>query len=636
MDRSLGIWGRKPSRPGWMGMEAPCSSLRPLQLLLMAATTAIILFLILAAYGALPLGLGSTPPTPRDVHYAIVLDAGSSGTRAYLYRWPEHSGDRHELLKISPVLQDGEPMVRKVAPGLSSMGETPDNAFEYLRPLLNFASENIPKEKHKETPLYILATAGMRLLEKAKQEAVLTNVRKGIKDNFGFYFPEGHLEIISGKQEGIYQWLSINYVLGKFEHAQHLGNDEELVAVEPSGRRDSESLVFRPRTVGALDMGGASMQAAMEITTNLQLEGMTDKDKAQVAEINLGCQEHDLEHTYRIFVTTFLGFGANEARARHHRTLFLTDLLREGVVPGADPEHRIKDPCRPLGMKENISLSLDRPNLRLPRPDLAPLLKETQTVHFYGTGDWDLCYASLKNFTQSGEPMVECKQSCPDPGIHPPPIQFDNSEFYGFSEFWYTMDDVLGMGGQYMFSKYKQAAKQFCGTKWHHTWTRFLQGSYPNSDVERLETQCFKSVWVAAALHQGLTFPTNYGHLTAAPNTVHGEVVHWTLGALLYRTRFFPLRAIEADDGVHHGTYHSVVQGGGLVTFRHLPWIVLVLVLLAVLVYVVRLRKYVKPSTLRKVPSMNWILPTSEDEEQGLIRQEQTDYLFAHTKVYVG
>ena len=81
------------------------------------------------------------------------------------------------------------------------------------------------------------------------------------------------------------------------------------------------------------------------------------------------------------------------------------------------------------------------------------------------------------------------------------------------------MDDVLGMGGQYMFSKYKQAAKQFCATKWHHTWTRstqqrawkmsknchifrFLQGSYPNSDVERLQTQCFKSVWVATALHQ--------------------------------------------------------------------------------------------------------------------------------------
>jgi len=43
-----------------------------------------------------------------------------------------------------------------------------------------------------------------------------------------------------------------------------------------------------------------------------------------------------------------------------------------------------------------------------------------------------------------------------------------------------------------------------------------------------------------------------------------------------------------------------------------------------------------KPSTLRKVPSLNYWMPPAEDEEQGLMRQEQTDYLFAHTKVYVG
>ena len=93
-----------------------------------------------------------------------------------------------------------------------------------------------------------------------------------------------------------------------------------------------------------------------------------------------------------------------------------------------------------------------------------------------------------------------------------------------------------------MFNKYRQAAKNFCSSRWHLSWAKYLQGSYPNSDTERLETQCFKSVWVTVALHEGLTFPTNYGHLTAAPNTVHGQVVHWTLGALLYRTRFFPLR----------------------------------------------------------------------------------------------
>ena len=93
-----------------------------------------------------------------------------------------------------------------------------------------------------------------------------------------------------------------------------------------------------------------------------------------------------------------------------------------------------------------------------------------------------------------------------------------------------------------MFKKFQEASKEFCSTRWHLSWAKYLQGSFPNSDVERLVTQCFKSVWVTAALHEGLLFPPGYGHLTSAPNTVHGQVVHWTLGALLYRTRFFPLR----------------------------------------------------------------------------------------------
>ena len=42
--------------------------------------------------------LGSSP-SPREVHFAIVLDAGSSGTRAYLYRWQiavQHVGSKYE------------------------------------------------------------------------------------------------------------------------------------------------------------------------------------------------------------------------------------------------------------------------------------------------------------------------------------------------------------------------------------------------------------------------------------------------------------------------------------------------------------------------------------------------------------
>ncbi|XP_023347049.1 ectonucleoside triphosphate diphosphohydrolase 7, partial [Eurytemora carolleeae] len=167
-------------------------------------------------------------------------------------------------------------------------------------------------------------------------------------------------------------------------------------------------MVLRPRTVGALDMGGASMQIALEITTNLQLEEMQEKDKNQIVEINLGCTDHDVEHTYRVFVSTYLGFGANQAKERHERTLFLDAVLKD-VTEGRTEKKRIKDPCRPLGMMDNITLSLDLENYNL-TAELKSRLEEHPNIYFYGTGDWESCYAALENFTKMGEQFLSCSQ----------------------------------------------------------------------------------------------------------------------------------------------------------------------------------------------------------------------------------
>lgn len=50
--------------------------------------------------------------------------------------------------------------------GLSSYDTNTNNSAEYLKPLLEFAADIIPSDKHSQTPLYILATAGMRLISK--------------------------------------------------------------------------------------------------------------------------------------------------------------------------------------------------------------------------------------------------------------------------------------------------------------------------------------------------------------------------------------------------------------------------------------------------------------------------------------
>ena len=48
-----------------------------------------------------------------------------------------------------------------------------------------------------------------------------------------------------------------------------------------------------------------------------------------MVDINIGCRgDHEAEHLYRLFVTTFLGYGANEALARHQRSLLYSQVQK--------------------------------------------------------------------------------------------------------------------------------------------------------------------------------------------------------------------------------------------------------------------------------------------------------------------
>ncbi len=55
--------------------------------------------------------------------------------------------------------------------------------------------------------------------------------------------------------------------------------------------------------------------------------------------------------------------------------------------------------------------------------------------------------------------------------------------------------------------------------------------------------QCFKSAWLYAFLHDGLKFPVDYQRLRSA-SLVNNNDVQWTLGAILHKTRFLPLKFV--------------------------------------------------------------------------------------------
>lgn len=69
-----------------------------------------------------------------------------------------------ELIQIEPVIYDNKPVMKKISPGLSTFGTKPAQAAEYLRPLMELAERHIPEEKRPYTPVFIFATAGMRLI----------------------------------------------------------------------------------------------------------------------------------------------------------------------------------------------------------------------------------------------------------------------------------------------------------------------------------------------------------------------------------------------------------------------------------------------------------------------------------------
>lgn len=118
---------------------------------------------------------------------------------------------------------------------------------------------------------------------------------------------------------------------------------EEAAVVTVALGDQAESLV-RKRTVGILDMGGASLQIAYEVpgsgafsspqqvrtrpgdgagskpravADRRPLLPQEEAAKSLLAEFNLGCDVQHTGHVYRVYVNTFLGFGGNFARQRY-------------------------------------------------------------------------------------------------------------------------------------------------------------------------------------------------------------------------------------------------------------------------------------------------------------------------------
>ena len=236
-------------------------------------------------------------------------------------------------------------------------------------------------------PIYLKATAGMRVLNCSQREAyvsgvvfvcvcrpsdrvtrcclvcsILSEVRAYLSTT-GFMFQDSWARVISGEEEGVYGWITVNYVNGL------LGETGQ--------------------TLGALDLGGASTQITYKASVDLL---------SNLYNVQLGSALNEDVYTH-----SFLYFGSNEAGRRAKQ---LTVDHTSPVAPGV-----YSSPCFYSGSSQSFTTM------------------QGQTVTIRGSGDYASCRALLYNLLAKDalcltapNGRIHTNETCSIAGVYQPPL----------------------------------------------------------------------------------------------------------------------------------------------------------------------------------------------------------------------
>lgn len=260
-----------------------------------------VLFLMPAREDSIVSNRKIAPNFGRDYKYAVIFDAGSSGSRVHVYCFDKH-------LDLVPIGNDLE-LFKQLKPGLSAYAKDPKAAAFSLQPLLEKAEAAVPRELRRKTAVRVGATAGLRQLEGDASDRILQAVRDYLKDNSKLKSKSDWVTVLDGSEEGAYQWVTINYLLGR------LGNTYS-------------------DTVGVVDLGGGSVQMAYAISEAdaVKAPKLTGGEDSYVKEMYLKGTK------YYLYVHSYLLYGLLAARAEILKVT--EDSGSPCIVPGYDGSYK--------------------------------------------------------------------------------------------------------------------------------------------------------------------------------------------------------------------------------------------------------------------------------------------------------
>ncbi|KAI3360826.1 hypothetical protein L3Q82_013048, partial [Scortum barcoo] len=414
--------------------------------------------------------------------YGIVIDSGSSRSNVYLYEWP---GEKENETGVVTEKKN----CRVPGDGISGMNVDPvkdAHSWEGFRKCMDEVKKIIPAEKRKTTPLFLGATAGMRLLHEQDEDrsnAILESLREYLS-SLPFSFQNA--SIITGQEEGLYGWVTVNYLMGNFLE-KNLWN----TYVHPEGSK----------TVGSMDLGGASTQIAFAVEDDFR--------GANYMQVRL------YGYPYNVYTHSFLCYGKNEAEKR---------ILDKVVQASSDPTY-VVNPCYPEGFNITMKASLIYNTECTRKPKNYSL---DQTFFFVGTNNSNECESVVKSIFD----FETCSSSqCSFNGVEQPPVTGD---FMAYAGFFYTAR-ALGINTISELDEFKASVKKFCSTHW----TKLKEEKTWISD-RYLRTYCYAAHYVFTLLADGYKFDRENWKTIRFEREVKDTSIGWSLGYMLSMSNMIP------------------------------------------------------------------------------------------------
>ncbi|XP_068430993.1 ectonucleoside triphosphate diphosphohydrolase 2 [Clinocottus analis] len=434
--------------------------------------------------------------------YGIVLDAGSSHTALYIYKWP---ADKQNGTGV--VTQHSECHVK--GGGISSYAGQRGAAGQSLEACLDQAVKDIPQERHQLTPVYLGATAGMRLLNMSSPELsaqILQEVGHKIQ-SYPFSFQGA--TVLSGQSEGAYGWVTVNYLLENFIKYGFVGR-----WLSPG----------RP-TVGALDFGGASTQ--ITFATQEEVENEHDVMKLRL-----------YGHEYSLYTHSFLCYGQDQVLKR----------LLAHIVKSQGHSGSVTHPCYPAGHNRTLKLNsvFNSPCTAQYKPSS---YDSQASLTIQGSGHYEHCLSNVSElFSFERCPYSQCSfDEVFQPNVTGSFMAF--SAFYHVHSFLQRTTSIAASTP----SQLEEASQAVC----RMTFKEMLLLAPEQSS--RLQDYCAISVYVKILMLRGYGFDDTSFPRISFQKKAGDASVGWALGYMLRLSSLLPAETMGLRKALNPGAWGTLI-----------------------------------------------------------------------------